>query len=82
MQIPVNPTLRRHRRGFFFSKNYSLNRIKSKTVGDGQHGTARWAVAEPCIMLSRQQSALENGILRFRVNALSCNRAASKVLWS
>ena len=27
----------------FVSKNYSLNRIKSKTVGDGQHGTARWA---------------------------------------
>ena len=27
----------------FFSKNYSLDRIKSKTVGDGQHGTARWA---------------------------------------
>ena len=22
---------------------YSLNQIKSKTVGDGQHGTARWA---------------------------------------
>ena len=22
---------------------YSLNGIKSKTVGDGQHGTARWA---------------------------------------
>ena len=22
---------------------YSLNRIKSKTVGDGQHGAARWA---------------------------------------
>lgn len=22
---------------------YNLNRIKSKTVGDGQHGTARWA---------------------------------------
>ena len=22
---------------------YSLNSIKSKTVGDGQHGTARWA---------------------------------------
>lgn len=21
---------------------YSLNNIKSKTVGDGQHGTARW----------------------------------------
>ena len=22
---------------------YSLNRIKDKTVGQGQHGTARWA---------------------------------------
>ena len=27
----------------FFSQRYSLNSIKSKTVGDGQHGTARWA---------------------------------------
>ena len=27
----------------FLSKNYSLNNFKSKTVGDGQHGTARWA---------------------------------------
>jgi type IV secretion system protein VirD4 len=27
----------------YFSKNYSLNKIKSKQVGDGQHGTARWA---------------------------------------
>ena len=27
----------------FLSKSYSLNNIKSKTVGDGQHGTARWA---------------------------------------
>lgn len=25
------------------AQNYSLNGIKSKTVGDGQHGTARWA---------------------------------------
>ena len=25
----------------FLSKNYSLNNFKSKTVGDGQHGTAR-----------------------------------------
>ena len=25
------------------TNNYSLNNIKSKTVGDGQHGTARWA---------------------------------------
>lgn len=27
----------------FLSKNYSLNNFKSKTVGNGQHGTARWA---------------------------------------
>ena len=27
----------------FLSKNYSLNNFKNKTVGDGQHGTARWA---------------------------------------
>ena len=27
------------------TSNYSLNGIKSKTVGDGQHGTARWATA-------------------------------------
>lgn len=26
-----------------FSGQGSLNNIKSKTVGDGQHGTARWA---------------------------------------
>ena len=26
------------------SHMYSLNRIKNKTVGDGQHGTARWAI--------------------------------------
>ena len=26
-----------------FTQMYNLNRIKSKTVGDGQHGTARWA---------------------------------------
>ena len=26
----------------FLSKNYSLNNFKNKTVGDGQHGTARW----------------------------------------
>ena len=25
---------------------YNLNNIKSKTVGDGQHGTARWATKQ------------------------------------
>ena len=27
----------------FLSHYYTLDGIKSKTVGDGQHGTARWA---------------------------------------
>ncbi len=27
----------------FCSQHYALDNIKSKTVGDGQHGTARWA---------------------------------------
>ena len=27
----------------YCSNNYSLNGIKNKTVGNGQHGTARWA---------------------------------------
>lgn len=27
----------------FLSQQYNLDNIKSKTVGDGQHGTARWA---------------------------------------
>lgn len=27
----------------YFGNNYNLNNIKSKTVGDGQHGTARFA---------------------------------------
>ena len=28
------------------SNNYTLNGIKSRTVGDGQHGTARWATGK------------------------------------
>ena len=28
------------------TNNYSLNGIKSRTVGDGQHGTARWATTQ------------------------------------
>lgn len=27
----------------YFGNNYNLNNIKAKTVGDGQHGTARFA---------------------------------------
>jgi len=30
----------------FIAHYYTLNGIKSKTVGDGQHGTARWATKQ------------------------------------
>ena len=33
---------------------YNLNHIKSKTVGDGQHGTARWATRSEIIKTYRQ----------------------------
>ena len=42
---------------------YNLNNIKSKTVGDGQHGTARWANKAE-ITLKKQPKAvyiIENG---------------------
>ena len=32
---------------------YNLNNIKSKTVGDGQHGTARWATKSEIRKTSR-----------------------------
>lgn len=37
----------------FLSKNYSLNNFKNKTVGDGQHGTARWATPREIIKTYR-----------------------------
>lgn len=41
---------------------YSLNGIKSRTVGDGQHGTARWATkAEIRGRMSVSHSYLTNG---------------------
>ena len=30
----------------FLSQHYTLDNIKSKTVGDGQYGTARWATEQ------------------------------------
>ncbi|MDL2232754.1 type IV secretory system conjugative DNA transfer family protein [Ruminococcaceae bacterium OttesenSCG-928-L11] len=71
----------------FFSKNYSLNRIKSKTVGDGQHGTARWATKReiaaiyrhvpftPALWRNRERlpSVEQQGLV------VGCNRAGKKV---
>ena len=36
---------------------YSLNRIKNKTVGQGQHGTARWATKKE---IKKVRKKLEN----------------------
>ena len=37
----------------FLSHYYTLDGIKSKTVGDGQHGTARWATKHPLDVMRR-----------------------------
>ncbi|MFQ6977721.1 MAG: hypothetical protein ACLRSD_12635 [Oscillibacter sp.] len=59
----------------FLSKNYSLNNFKSKTVGDGQHGTARWATPReisktyrtvpfrPCRWRKREELPTEQGLV-------------------
>ena len=38
---------------------YTLNGIKSKTVGDGQHGTARFATKKEIIKAKVEREALE-----------------------
>ena len=38
----------------FLSNHYTLDGIKSKTVGDGQHGTARWATKGEIMKTFRQ----------------------------
>ena len=40
----------------FVSRNYSLNGIRDKTVGNGQHGTARWATKKEIRMTYTQVS--------------------------
>ena len=39
---------------------YSLNNIKSKTVGDGQHGTARWMTKGEQRRVYRAASTISN----------------------
>ena len=56
------------------SKRYSLNRIKAKTVGDGQYGTARWAtpkeVQETFAHVPFQVKAWRSGQNRPKVQGL------------
>ena len=43
--------------------NKSLNGIKAKKIGDGQHGTARWATkSEKSRLLSLCHLSLRNGV--------------------
>lgn len=66
---------------------YNLNNIKSKTVGDGQHGTARWAnKAEirktyrhiPFTPKKWRRQAKHSFVTPFRsINAIAVNRILS-----
>ena len=52
----------------FFSQRYSLDQIKSKTVGDGQYGSARWAtpgeIRKTYVQVPFRVSAWRRGIKR------------------
>ena len=52
----------------FLSQRYSLNQIKSKTVGDGQYGSARWAtpgeIRKTYVQVPFRVSAWRRGIKR------------------
>ena len=43
------------------SYHYTLSGIKSRTVGDGQHGTARWATDKEIRQYTVQGQRLEQG---------------------
>ena len=52
----------------FLSQRYSLDQIKSKTVGDGQYGSARWAtpgeIRKTYVQVPFRVSAWRRGIKR------------------
>ena len=52
----------------FLSQKYSLDQIKSKTVGDGQYGSARWAtpgeIRKTYVQVPFRVSAWRRGIKR------------------
>ena len=54
--------------GSFLSQKYSLDQIKSKTVGDGQYGSARWAtpgeIRKTYVQVPFRVSAWRRGIKR------------------
>ena len=56
------------------TNNYSLNNIKSKTVGDGQHGTAQWAtdaeIRKTYALVPFQAASWRKGLHRPEVQGL------------
>lgn len=56
------------------NSRYTLNNIKSKTVGDGQHGTARWAtdaeIRKTYALVPFQVANWRNGLRRPEVQGL------------
>ena len=54
--------------------HYTLNNIKSKTVGDGQHGTARWAtdaeIRKTYALVPFQAASWRKGLHRPEVQGL------------
>ena len=58
----------------FLSQRYSLDQIKSKTVGDGQYGSARWAtpgeIRKTYVQVPFRVSAWRRGIKRPTVQGL------------
>ena len=56
------------------NNRYTLNNIKSKTVGDGQHGTARWAtdaeIRKAYALVPFQAASWRKGLHRPEVQGL------------
>lgn len=60
---------------------YSLNGIKSKTVGDGQHGTARWATKAEIKKIYKHVRLIHSvGVSRQPKEKLPRARTASRCL--
>ena len=60
------------------SKNYSLNRIKSKTVGDGQHGTARWATLKEIGKTYRPNGSLTSNLYQIAARKGKNSQSSAK----
>ena len=60
------------------TNNYSLNNIKSKTVGDGQYGTARWATDQE---IRKAYVTVPFDVASWRWFSAVCSAASGWMLW-